>query len=136
MHLDRRMRPDIFFDHRSAMGVEPVPDDDEGARNMALKVTEGGHHVVSADGTREMSLVNAARQGSPDDRGQCTALADASQDRGLPPRRPRGPRLGPEGEAGLIDEHDLGLLAASLFLIRGQSCLSQARTRASSRSRA
>jgi hypothetical protein len=63
MHLDLRMRPYIRFDHRSAVGVEPVPDDDEGARNMALKVTEGDHHVVSADGTLEMPLVNAARQG-------------------------------------------------------------------------
>jgi hypothetical protein len=63
MHLDLRVRPNIFFDHRSAVGAEPVPDDDEGARNMALKVAEGHHHVVSADGTLEMSLVNAARQG-------------------------------------------------------------------------
>ncbi len=63
VHLDLRMRPDLCFDHRRAVGVEPVPDDDEGARNMALKVTEGDHHVVSADGTLEMSLVNAARQG-------------------------------------------------------------------------
>ena len=63
MHLDLRMRPHIFFDHRSAVSVEPVPDDDEGARDVALKVTEGDHHVVSADGMLEMSLVNAARQG-------------------------------------------------------------------------
>ena len=63
MHLDLRMRPDLCFDHRSAVGVEPVPDDEEGARHMALNVTEGDHHVVSADGPREMSRVNAARQG-------------------------------------------------------------------------
>ena len=115
MHLDLRMRPDIFFDHRRAVGVEPVPDDEEGARNMALKVTEGDHHVVSADGTLEMSLVNAARQGQPDDRGQCPALADASQDRGLPPRSPRGPRLGPERKAGLIYEHDLACRRRAFF---------------------
>ena len=63
VHVDLRMCLHILCDHRSAVGVEPVPDDDEGTRNMALKVTEGDHHVGSADGTLEMSLVNAARQG-------------------------------------------------------------------------
>jgi hypothetical protein len=63
MYLDLRMRPHILFDHRSAVGVEPVPDNDEGTRYVALKVTEGDHHVVSADGLLEMSLVNATRQG-------------------------------------------------------------------------
>jgi hypothetical protein len=136
VHLDLGMGRQILFDHLRAMGVEPVPDDDERARNVALEVTEGDHHVIAADGMREVSLVDVARQGQPDHRRECTALADASQDRSLPPRSPRAPRLGPEGEAGLIDEHDLRLAAASLFLIRGQSCVSQARTKASSRSRA
>jgi hypothetical protein len=136
VHLDLRMRTQILFDHHSAMGVEPVPDDDEGAGNVSLEVTEGDYYVIAADGMREVAFVDAARQGQPDHRGECTALADASQDRCLPYRRPRGPRLRPEGEAGLIDEHDLRFLAASLFLIRGQSCVSQARTEASSRSRA
>jgi hypothetical protein len=63
MHLDLRMRPHILFDHRSAVGVEPVPDHDEGARYVALKVPEGDQPVVSTDGMRDMSLVNATRQG-------------------------------------------------------------------------
>jgi hypothetical protein len=136
VHLDLGMRTQIRFDHRGAMRVEPVPDDDERAGNVALEVTERAHDVISADGMREVAFVDAAREGQPDRGGECAALADASQDRGLPPRSPRGPRLGPERKAGLIYEHDLGLLAASLFFIRGQSCVSQACTRASSRSRA
>jgi hypothetical protein len=136
VHLDLRMRTQILFDHRRAMGIEPVPDQEQGAGNVSLEVTEGNHDIISADGALDVSLVDAARQGQSDHRRECTALADASQDRGLPLRSPCGPRLGPEGEAGLIDEHDLRLLAASLFLIRGQSRWSQARTRASSRSRA
>jgi hypothetical protein len=63
MHLDLRMRPHILVDHRSAVGVEPVPDNNEGAGYVALKVTEGDDHVVSADDMLEMSLVNAARRG-------------------------------------------------------------------------
>jgi hypothetical protein len=136
VHLDFGMCLHICFDHLRAMGVEPVPDDDEGAGNVSLQVTEGDHDVLAADGMREVSLVDATGQGQPDDRGQFTTLADAPQDRRLALRSPGGPRLGPEGEARLIDEHDLRLVAASLFLIRGQSCISQARTRASSRSRA
>jgi hypothetical protein len=134
--LDLRMCAQILFDHRRTMGVEPVPDQDKGAGNMSLEVTEGHDDIISADGPREVPLVDAARQGQPDHRGEFAALADASQDWGLPPRGPRAPRLGPEGEPGLIDKHDLRLSAASLLFIRGQSCVSQACTRASSRSRA
>ena len=136
VHLDLRVPPQILFDHRRTMGAEPVPDQHQGAGNVSLEVTEGHHDSISADGALKVPLVEAARQGQPDHGGECTALADASEDWGLPPRSPRAPSLGPEGEPGLIDEHDLRLLAASLFLIRGQSCVSQACTKASSRSRA
>jgi len=50
VHLDLRMCLHIVFDHRRAMGVEPVPDHDEGARKVSLEVMEGGHDVLSADG--------------------------------------------------------------------------------------
>jgi hypothetical protein len=136
IHLDLRRHTQIRFDHRRAMGAEPVPDQPEGAGNVALEVTEGDHPISPADGMREVSRVEAARRGQPDHCGACTALADASQDRCLPPRSPRAPRLGPEGEAGLIDDHDLRLVAASLFWSRGHSGVSQDCTRASSRSRA
>jgi hypothetical protein len=136
VHFDLGVRTQILFDHHGAMSVEPVPDDDERAGNVALEVTEGDHHVLAADGMREMAFVEAAREGQPDHCGECAALADALQDRGLPHRSPGRPRPGPKGKAGLIDEHDLRFLAASLFFSRGQSCASQARTRASSRSRA
>jgi hypothetical protein len=62
-HLDLGMCLHILFDHLRAMGIEPVPDDDEGARNVPLEVTEGDHEVIAADGPREVSLVEATRQG-------------------------------------------------------------------------
>jgi hypothetical protein len=58
MHLNLRMCPHILFDHHSAVGVELVPDDDQRTRYVALKVTEGDHHIISADGMLEMSLVD------------------------------------------------------------------------------
>jgi hypothetical protein len=118
------------------MGVEPVPDQDKRAGHVSLEVPEGHDDIISTDSPHEVALVDTARQGQPDHRGECTALAYASQDWGLPPRSPRAPRLGPEGEPGFIDEHDLRFLAASLFLIWGQSCVSQACAKAPSRSRA
>jgi hypothetical protein len=90
VHLDLRMCLHILCDHCRAMGVEPVPDDDEGTRNVSLEVMEGDYDIFSADGMCEVPLVDAARQGQPDHRGKCTAFADASQDRCLPLRSPRG----------------------------------------------
>jgi hypothetical protein len=40
VHLDCRMGLHIRFDHLRAMGVEPAPDEDKGAGNMSLEVTE------------------------------------------------------------------------------------------------
>ena len=62
MHLDLGVRPQRLFDHRGAMSVEPVPDDDERAGNVALEVTEGKHHVLAADGMCEVALVDTARR--------------------------------------------------------------------------
>jgi hypothetical protein len=115
MQLDLRRCLHLLFDHRRAMGVEPVPDNDEGGGNVLLEVAEGNHDVIAADGMCEVSLVDVTRPGQPDHSGKCTAFADAWQDQCLPLRSPCGPRLGPQGEAGLVDEHDLRLVAG-LFL--------------------
>jgi hypothetical protein len=63
MHLDLGMCLHILFDHLRSMGVELVPDDDEGAGDVSLEGTEGDHDVIAADGMREVSLVDATRQG-------------------------------------------------------------------------
>jgi hypothetical protein len=63
VHLDLRMCLHILCDHCRAMGVEPVPDDDEGTRNVSLEVMEGDYDIFSADGMYEVPLVDAARQG-------------------------------------------------------------------------
>jgi hypothetical protein len=63
VHLDCGMGLHIRFDHLCAMGVQPVPDDDKGAGNVPLEVTEGDHDVLAADGRREVPLVDATRPG-------------------------------------------------------------------------
>jgi hypothetical protein len=84
VHLDVGMGLPIRVDHLRAMGVAPVPEDDKGAGNVSLAVTEGDHTVLAADGPRAVSRVEATRHGSPDHGGEVTTLADAPQDRGLP----------------------------------------------------
>lgn len=61
VHFDLRMCAKIRLDHRGAMRTEPVPNHDEGPRNIALEVAEGGHNMLPADGLREVPLVDAAR---------------------------------------------------------------------------
>jgi hypothetical protein len=61
VHVDRRMGAKILLDYRGAMRTEPAPKHDEGPRNIALEVAEGGHNILPADGLRDVSLVEAAR---------------------------------------------------------------------------
>jgi hypothetical protein len=61
VHVDLRMCAKIRLDHPGAMRAEPVPNDDEGPRHIALEVAEGCHNIVPADGLREVPLVDAAR---------------------------------------------------------------------------
>src|SRR5918992_6264340 len=96
VHLDLRMRAKIRLDHRGTMRTEPVPDQHEGAGNIALEVAEGGHNVIPTDGMFEVPLVDAARQREPDGRREGPALTDTPQDRGLPNRRPSRSGFGAE----------------------------------------
>ena len=134
--LARRRRLDLVVAHRRAGGAAPGPEAEAGARARALPVAQGAHHVVSAAGTRDLALVKAARHGDPADRGAGTTRAATSQARGLPPRSPRGPRLGPAGHAGRLDDQARGRSAARRVFLRGHAGASPARTRASCRCRA
>jgi hypothetical protein len=86
--LDRRMRAKLRLDHRGAMRPEPVPDQPEGAGNIALEVAEGGHHVIPADGLCEVPRVEAARSREADGRREGPAHTDTSQQGCRPDRRP------------------------------------------------
>src|SRR3712207_5574499 len=49
VHLDLRMCAEIFLDHRRAMGIEPIPDHDQPAGEIALKMAEGEHNIGPTD---------------------------------------------------------------------------------------
>src|SRR5262245_21150360 len=115
VHLDLRRCLHSRVDHRRAMGVEPVPHDEERTRHVSPEGMEGGHEIRSAASLSTVSRVGTAGQGQPDHRGTYTAGAHVSQDRGWPRRSPRGHGLRPAGEAGSINAPELRLSAASLW---------------------
>jgi hypothetical protein len=127
---------DILLDDHGPMRVQSVPDDEHRSSDVPPEVAEGQQDISTTDRMLKMPLVNLGGQGQGNDRRELTTFAHAPEDRCVPPRSPRGRRLGAKREPGLIDEDDFRAAAASLLLIRGQSRVSQAWTRASSRSRA
>ena len=126
----------ILPDDHGSMRVQPVPDDDHWPCDVPLQVAEGDKNISGADAMLNMALVNLAGQRQANHRGQLATCAHALEDGRLPLWGPGGACLGAKGTAGLIDEDDCRASAASLLFMRGQSRISQAWTRASSRSRA
>jgi hypothetical protein len=126
----------ILPDDHGSMRVQTVPDDDHWPCDVPLKVAEGDKNISGADAMLKMALVDFAGQRQANHRGQLAAFAHALEDGRLPLWGPGGACLSAKGKAGLIDEDDFRASSASLFLMRGQSRMSQAWTRASSRSRA
>jgi hypothetical protein len=136
LHHYLRMHRNILLDDHGPMRAEPIPDDDHRPGDVPLEMLQGHQHIRGPDGMGKVALVNLAGQRQANDRGQLTAFAHTPQNGRLSPRGPGRAGLGAKREPGFIDEDDCRASAASLFLMRGQSCVSQAWTRSSSRSRA
>lgn len=126
----------MFLDDHSPMRIQSIPDDDHRPGDVPLEVAEGHEDIRRANGMLKMALVDLAGERQANHRGQLPALAHAPQDGCVADGRPRGGSLRAKREPGLIDKDDDRASAASLFLMRAQSCVSQAWTKASSRSRA
>jgi hypothetical protein len=135
-HGHTRVRGHLVLDDDRAMRAQPVPDHDHRPRDAPLTVLQGEKHTRGPHGMFNMTRLNRAGQRQGHDRGQLPTSAHTPEARRVPPRSPSRAGLGATGEAGCIDEDDLRAAAAGLWLIRGQSCVSQAWTRASSRTRA
>jgi hypothetical protein len=135
-HLNLRVCSDILLDEHSPMRIQSIPDDDHRPSDVPLEVAEGHEDIRRANGMLNMACVDLAGERQADYRGQLPALAHAPQDGCAADGRPRGGGLRAKREPGLIDKHDDRVSAASLFLMRAQSRVSQAWTKASSRSRA
>ena len=134
LHLNLGMLGQEGFDHGCSMSIEPVPDQDQGTRNVPQQMAQEEDHVLTVDGVLEVALEDAAREGHAGNRGEFTALAHPPQHGRMALRRPCGAGTLQEGEARFVNEDDLRRPAASLFLILGQSPRSHSLASSSSRS--
>jgi hypothetical protein len=135
-HFNVGMRGHIVLDDDGSRRLEPIPDDEHRPRDVPLEVLQGHQHIRGPEGMLNMTLVDLAGPRQANHWRQLPAVAHAPEERRLPPRRPGCAGLGAKRKAGVIDEDDFRASAESLLLIRGQSRVSQACTKASSRSRA
>jgi hypothetical protein len=98
-----------------AMRIEPIPDDQKGAADLAPEVPQGLDDQLARDGTPEMSGIQSSCGRDRDDAGDLASLAQPPQNRGHPAPRPGGARSGAEAMAGLVEEEDGAPLAAGLL---------------------
>ncbi len=135
-HVDLGVLGQECLDRTGAMELQPVPYDDQRPSDPTPEVFQMRDRVFTMDRMVEVLLVDLARHRQPDRGRDLTPLAHSLLDGGLSAGCPG--RAGPQliREPRLIDEDDHGALAASFFLMRGQSWSSQARINSSSRSRA
>ena len=115
-----------------AVRIEPIPDDQEGAADLAPEVPQGLDDKLAGDATPEMSGIPSPCGRDRDDAGDLAPLAQARQDRGQPAPplrrlpatlaslepwrlRPGGARPGAEAMAGLVEKEDGAPLAAGLL---------------------
>lgn len=137
--LPRRKRSD----HLRAMGIEPIPDHDEGSSDLTTQLAEKGHDSRAIHG---MILMQAETQpevpaAAADDQGgdhrQFLVVAGALQQKGPPAAgTPRAPQQRRQQQGAFIDKHQTGLQPTGFFLMRRQSTWAQCRICSSSRSRA
>ena len=136
LDVDLGMLGQERLDDLGPVGRQPVPDKDHRPLDLAPEVFQVRNRVLAVDRMEEMLLVDAARRGQSDCRGDLASLAHTPQHRCPPLGGPRRAWLDLKREPGLVHEDDHGALAASFFLMRGQSRSSQARINFSSRSAA
>ena len=96
----------------AAMGVQPVPDDQERPADLAPEMLQGPDHHRARDAAADMPGIQLPRRGHCDHARHLAPLAQPLQHRGHPAPRPGRPRMGPEAVAGFIEEDDAAPLAA------------------------
>ena len=126
---------DVLLDDVAAMSGETVPDDEQLAAQMALKVTEELDDLWPFNRTGEEPEVETP-PGDPRDRREQVPVEVVLQDGRLPPGRPRPAAVGPLGQSALVDEDDRLPLGGSVFFSAGHRTRFQWRIAASSRSSA
>ena len=99
----------------SAVGVEPVPDDQERPADLAAEVSQGLDHRAACDAAPEVPCTQPPGRRDRDDTGDLASLAHPPEHRRHTAPRPGRARAGTEAVAGLIEENDGAPLAARLL---------------------
>jgi hypothetical protein len=63
VHLDLRRRAEVLFDDRRAMGIEPIPGNEEAAGDIVRQVAEGKHNVLPTARRRNVARIDTTREG-------------------------------------------------------------------------
>lgn len=131
-----RVRGEKAFRGPRAMGLQPIPDDQQPRPEAAAKVAQCIDHNGAGDRAPDVPSGQSAIRCDADNARHFSALANTPQLRRVPATRPSQSRPGAEGEPGLIDQDDSKTLLERLFLSATQSCVGQRAITYSSRSRA
>src|ERR1700758_3280408 len=89
-----------------AMGLKPIPDDQQPRPKAAAKVAQGVDHDGAGDRTADMPGGQPAIGRDADKARNLPTLADPQQPRRVPPTGPGQPRPGAEGVPGLVDQDE------------------------------
>jgi hypothetical protein len=98
-----------------AVRIEPIPDDQKGAADLAPKVPPSVDDKLAGDATAEMAGIQSPCGRDGDDAGDLASLAQPLQHWGHPAPRPGGARPGAEAMTGLVEEEDGAPFAAGLL---------------------
>jgi hypothetical protein len=132
--VDGGMLGEIRLHDQGAMRGGAVPDQDHRPGEVSPAMWQGDPPIRVPEGLRHRPLEEAARQGQSDGRRELPALAQTPHTGCVPPRCPRRTGFRLQCQPRLIANGSLRPGATRRFVMRGQACLSQARTRSAWRS--
>ena len=125
-------RPSLF----RAVGIQPVPEQEDRARNPVQQVTDEGDDLGAGDGAPYQTQVGVRVRGDCRDGRQLRPVEAVIEKRRLASRRPSLAGRGQQREAALVEKDQRGLQDLGFFFKRGQVRFTQRWMAASSRSRA
>lgn len=138
-----RTGQDAFGDEPALVGLEAIPDEDDGRTQLPLQMLEEVHGAFGVDvgicmqPKVQCDPLAAGQDAQRGDGGDLLMGASAlAQYRGLSTQAPGAAHQGCHEHPGFVEENDGRSQARGVFFTRGQSWSIQARMRSSSRSTA
>ncbi len=119
-----------------AVGVQPVPEQEDRAGNPAQQVAEEADQFGAADRAPHQTEISLRGERHRRNRREFGPVEAVEQERRLAARSPGLAGRRQQREAALVEKNQRGLQPLRVFFIRGQVCCTQRWMAASSRSRA